>query len=60
MNFLLGQRVITGNMIAVVIEPPCDNWREVPDPTRVWLQLPNGLKQWRNLHNVQPLPNGQL
>lgn len=60
MEFLIGQRVVTGREIAMVIHPPKQYAKDSFDDTRVWVRLVNGVEQWRSIDNVKPLPNGQL
>jgi len=56
-EYLIGQRVISGHEICVVISPP--RGRRA-DTGTIWLRLPSGVEQWRASHNVKPLPGGQL
>ena len=60
MSYFIGQRVITGNEIAVVIKPPRQYARDGFDDSKVWIRLSNGVEQWRAIANVKPLPDGQL
>lgn len=56
-GYMIGQRVISGFEIVTVIPVP----RGLPhDESQVWIRTITGLEQWRALHNVRPLPNGQL
>ena len=57
MDYLIGQRVISGNEICTVINTPRGGRR---DDSVVWLRLPSGVEQWRAIANVKPLPNGQV
>jgi plasmid maintenance system antidote protein VapI len=59
MCYLIGQRVIVGDEIAVVVRPPA-NARQIERDTQTWVRFQNGIEQWRATHNVKPLPGGQL
>lgn len=56
-QYMIGQRVISGFEIVTVIPAPRD---DRDDESRVWIRTITGLEQWRAVHNVRPLPNGQL
>lgn len=54
-KYLIGQRVIVdGDTIAVIVSP-AENGSKY-----LWVLLPCGTRQWRDAHNVKPLPGGQL
>ena len=58
MKFLIGQRVIVGGEICTVAAPPEGSWSQ---DNKVWVFRPSkGFASEFDIHNVKPLPNGQL
>lgn len=60
MHYLIGQRVIIDNKEIAVIIPYPKDIRPIERLTTVWVQRPSGIKQFRSIDNVKPLPGGQL
>lgn len=58
MIYLIGQRIIVDGEIVTVIRNP-NKPRDVEN-FDVWVKFADGLVQWRDPANTQPLPNGQL
>lgn len=56
-RYLYGQRVVvSGDTIATFLHYENEGLcTEV-----IWVELPDGVVQWRAPHNVTPLPGGQL
>lgn len=51
-KYFWGQRVIVDNQTIAIFRHYEDN--------RLWVELPDGVIQWRDSENVKPLPGGQL
>lgn len=56
-KYLWGQRVIVDNN-TIAIFRHYENENTCTE--QIWVELPDGLIQWRAPHNVKPLPGGQL
>lgn len=57
-KFLIGQRVLLGDEIGTVCKPEHKNWDSSKE---LWVFSPSrGYACAFALHNVKPLPNGQL
>lgn len=55
-NFMIGQRVIYGNVICVICEPEVKEYNY-----EYWVDNPQkGYKHGVATSNIKPLPNGQV
>ena len=61
-TYLIGQRVLYGNVICTVCVPyPKQQKSNTTEDTEIWIDNPEkGYKHFVSKDNIKPLPNGQL